>query len=625
MSRSRIRPVAIGPSRTSGNGATRAGVTRFRAAIPPSIATKAWFASRFRGVDRGTMWWKSGAPVVLACARAALQLCGVRLPRSYRRLLLLVGSLPIVLLVLALFYWAGMAHLEHQARSFGESLQWAAATMTTTGYGRDTTWTHPVMEVFVIFAEFAGVILIFLVFPVFIIPFFDERFQVRLMTTVPPLHGHVFVYRYGPAVTSLVEELDQARVPLLIFEEDEPTARRLQEHGRTVVACDLQEDDPDLANLAGARALVLNGRDDDNAAMALSARYHGFTGTIIAMVENPSRRPPMLRAGASVVFTPQHVLAAAIAARASVKISPRIAELREIGAHLEVAELRVGRTSPLAGRTIGDVGIRSATGASVVGLWVGGELVRQPAASHTLQAGMILVAVGSPQAIARLGALATPVRRPGPFVVLGYGDLGQKVVQFLRDAGEAVVVVHAEEVDGVDVVGDPLSLETLERARAAEAQAVILTLDSDSATLFAAAMVRSIAVDDVIIAGVSRAENVARIHRAGADFALSLSQVAGRFLAFHILGQRSVSLEAEIKLEATAAGSLAGHRLEASAVHERTGCVVVAIERGDEVLVELGGDLTVQAGDVVYVSGTSEMMANYFRQFPGTRIPSPSA
>ena len=54
------------------------------------------------------------------------------------------------------------------------------------------------------------------------------------MTAVPPLHGHVFVYRYGPAVTSLVEELDQARVPLLILEEDEPTARRLQEHGRTI-------------------------------------------------------------------------------------------------------------------------------------------------------------------------------------------------------------------------------------------------------------------------------------------------------------------------------------------------------------------------------------------------------
>jgi len=542
------------------------------------------------------------------------------LPRSYRRLLRLLLSLPLVLLALALMYWLGMAHLEHQARSFGESLQWAAATMTTTGYGRDATWTHPAMEAFVIFAEFAGVMLIFLVFPVFIIPFFEERFEVRLMTTLPALDGHVVVFHHGPAVTSFIEELDQARVPVIIFEEDEPVARRLKERGRTVVLGDLEEDDPDLTNLRGARAVVLNGHDDHNAAMALSARYHGFEGAIIARVENPSRRPPMLRAGASVVFTPEHVLAAAIAARASMKISPRIGGARQLSAHLEVAELRVGSTSPLAGRTIGEVGIRAATGASVVGLWVGGELIQQPAASHTLQAGMILVAVGSREALERVGALATPVRRPGPFVVLGYGALGQKVAQFLREAEEAVIVLHEEEEEGVDFAGDPLSLELLERAGIADAQAVILTLDSDSSTLFAAAVVRSVASDEVIIAAISRAENVARIHRAGADFALSLSQVAGQFLAFHILGRRSVSLEAEIKLEVTAAGSLAGRPLEFSAIRERTGCVVVAVERGDEVIVEFGGDFRVRAGDVVHISGTTEMIADYYAEFPGTRI-----
>jgi Trk K+ transport system NAD-binding subunit len=541
-----------------------------------------------------------------------------RLPRSYRRLFLLIGSLPVVMVALAGIYWAGMRHLEHQSRTFGESLQWAVATMTTTGYGRDTVWTHPAMEGFVIFAEFAGVMLIFLVFPVFIIPFFEERFDTRLMTTLPELDGHVVVFRYGPAVTSLMEALDEAKVPLVIFEEDESSARRLQERGRTVVLGDLEEEDPDLTNLRGARALVLNGEDDDNAAMALSARFHGFQGKIIARVENPSRRPPMRRAGASVVFTPEHVLAGVIAAGASAKLGPRVAGLRQLGGHLEVGELRVGSGSPLVGKTIAAAGIRAATGASVVGIWVGGEVVPHPAASHMLDAGMILIAVGSQEAIDRLSVLATPIRRPGPFVVLGYDGLGKKVVEFLREADEEVVVLHPEATSGADLVGDPLSLDLLAQARVADAQAVILTLDSDSATLFAAAVVRSVAPDEVIIAGVSRAENVARIHRAGADFAPSLSQVAGQFLAFHILGQRSVLLEAEIRIEATAAGSLAGRRLDWSAIKERTECVVVAVERGTDVLVEFGGDFLVQDGDVVHVSGTSEMLADYHRRFPGT-------
>ena len=288
-----------------------------------------------------------------------------RLPRSYRRLFLLIGSLPLVLMGLASIYWIGMRQLEHQERTVGESLQWAAATLTTTGYGRDVSWKSPAMQVFVIFAEFAGVLLIFLVFPVFIIPFFEERFDARLSTSLPDLAGRVLVYRYGPAVTTLIEALDEKEVPVVIFEEDEASARRLQERGRTVVLGDLEEDDPDLTNLAGAKALVLNGDDDDNAAMALSARYHGFKGKIIARVENPHRRPPMLRAGASVVFTPEHVLAAVIAARASVKIGPRVEGVRQLVGHLAVAELRVGATSPLAGKTIREMGIRMTTGASI--------------------------------------------------------------------------------------------------------------------------------------------------------------------------------------------------------------------------------------------------------------------
>jgi Ion channel len=59
-----------------------------------------------------------------------------RIPRSYQRLITLLLLLPVLVLVLALLYHAGMMYLEGQPRSLGESLQWAAATLTTTGYGR---------------------------------------------------------------------------------------------------------------------------------------------------------------------------------------------------------------------------------------------------------------------------------------------------------------------------------------------------------------------------------------------------------------------------------------------------------------------------------------------------------
>jgi Trk K+ transport system NAD-binding subunit len=183
-------------------------------------------------------------------------------------------------------------------------------------------------------------------------------------------------------------------------------------------------------------------------------------------------------------------------------------------------------------------------------------------------------------------------------------------------------VVDLENRAGIDVVGDPLDLQVLQRAGTAEAQAVILALDGDSANLFAAAVVRDLAPDTVIIAAANRVENVSRIHRAGADFALSVGQVAGQLLAFHLLGQQSVSLEAEIKLMATAAGGHAGQPLVTSRIRDRTGCSVVAVERGDEVVVEFPDGFEVQDGDVVYLSGTNETLAEYFRQFPDTRVSS---
>lgn len=540
------------------------------------------------------------------------------LPRSFRRLFYLLAALPLLMLVLALIYQAGMLHLEGQSRSLGESLQWAAATMTTTGYGRDVTWHHPFMEIFVIFVEFAGVMLIFLVVPVFLIPFLEERFEARLPTDLPDLTDHVLIYRYGRAVSSLVDDLAEADIPHVIFEEDEPTARRLFDRDHRVVLGNLQEQDPDLRNLVGARGLVLNGSDEDNAAMILGARYYGYTGPIVALVENPHRRPPILKAGATSAFTPDHVLAAAIASRASGKISPRLSGVRHLGRHLEVAELRVQSSSPLAGVTLSEAGIRVKTGATVVGLWAGGALIRQPDMATTIQPGQIIVAVGGHEAIRRLGALATPVRKEGHFVVLGHDHVGRKVAEFLRDAEEAVTIVDSAPGPGVDHAGDPFDPDLLLEAGVADAQAVILTFGSDSATLFAAAVVRNLAPEAVIIAGTSRQENIARIHRAGADFALAVGQVAGQLLAYHLLGRHAVSLEAEIKLVAAAPGALAGAPLATRTVREHTGCSIVAIERGDEVIVEFPPGFALDERDIVYLTGTNDTIAAFHRAYPGT-------
>ncbi len=436
----------------------------------------------------------------------------------------------------------------------------------------------------------------------------------RLPQALPDLDDGVVIYGYGPEVESLMVELDSRGLPMVVIEEDEAVARKLLERGHRVVHATLAERKLDFAPLARARALVANGKDDDNAVFAIEAREQGFTGPIVAMVRDPHRRAPMMLAGATVTFTPSHVLAAVIAARASHRIGPRVTGVQPLSRHLEVAELRVQDAGPLAGRTLAETGIRAQTGANIVGQWLDDALHSPPAADEPLQPGTILVAAGSPDSIRRLRDMVRPITQEGTIIIAGFGDIGRHLTQFLTDAGEKVCVIDLVEQAGVDVVGDVLDRSVLERASVADARAVILVLGNDSADQFAATVVRDFAPDVPIIAGVALSENVGRILRAGADFAISTSQVTGQLLARHVLGE-TVSLQPRIKLVKVGPGRLEGKHPLAARIRERTGCSVVAVERGEEIVMDFPASFALAADDGLYVCGTTDAVDLFYDDF----------
>src|SRR5512134_3987178 len=114
--------------------------------------------------------------------------------RSHQRLLLLIAGVPVLLVLSALIYMIGMSVLEGQQRGFWQSLSWAAETLSTTGYGSDARWSHPLMVIFVVVVQFVGVFLVFLIIPIFLVPFLDERFEERLPRFAPGnLRDHVLI------------------------------------------------------------------------------------------------------------------------------------------------------------------------------------------------------------------------------------------------------------------------------------------------------------------------------------------------------------------------------------------------------------------------------------------------
>ncbi len=535
--------------------------------------------------------------------------------RSTRRLLLLLAVLPATVLIMGWLYMIGMDQLEGSPRTLLESLQWATETLTTTGYGHDSHWRHPAIALFVILGQFMGQFLVFLIFPIFVLPYFQEQFEVRLPHILPPMDGKVFFYRYGPAIESLLEEFKRTNSPFVIFEEDMELARSLRDRGYSVIFGKLADDPVALARVKDARAVVTNAGDHANATCTLIVREHGFDGPLFALANDPIYRPPMVQIGATDVFTPSHVLGAALAARASTRISPPAEGMQLLGTHAAMVEFRVRAGSPLAGKTLGELHLREQHGVSVIGQWLTGVFNAARGPDTRIEAGAILVVVGSRSNLEEVERLAMPIRRTGPIVLAGYGAVGHKVAQLLHDAGETCIVVDLAPIPGVDITGNVLEHSVLEKAGVREASAVVLALNDDSESVFATAIVRDYAPEVPLIVRVNRAPNTERIYRSGADFAISQGQVAGQILAYHLLGEQSIPVECRLKFIRSSAGRLVGTHPWRNTLLETTGAKVVVVERRDSVLVEFAADFTVGTDDTLLVCGTTECLEKYQQTF----------
>jgi len=534
--------------------------------------------------------------------------------RSHHRIVIFVGILILLLVSMSLIYMLGMNYLEGKPRTFWQALQWAAGTTSTTGYSLDTSWTHPVMVILVVFAQFVGVTLIFMVLPIFLIPLLEERFETKLPNESARAKNHVVIFDYGPTVASLIVELAQAGIATVIIDEDEAQARHLLAQGHQVLFGNLDEGVLGKSNLSQARALIVNGSDERNAATIIAARQLGYAGEILALVEDPYHRQPMILAGANGAYTPRHVLGAALAARASQKVNPKVSGIQHLGHKLQVAEVRIPRNSALSGKTLAEAAFGQHAGVTAIGQWVNGKLISPPTPDMRLEPGGILMLVGSDDSIRNIMALcadARLLRRDGPFLIAGGGEVGRKVAQLLKDCGEQTFMIDTQPGPGVDLVGNILDTQILRQAGLDNVQAVILALSSDSTTLFSTVIIKDLAPDVPVIARVNSIENVERIYVAGADFALSISQVSGQLLALRLLGKESVSLDAELQVVKVSARRLENCHPKHIDLHQKTGCTIVAVERGEELLVEFAPEFVIQPGDAVYICGDGDAVHKF--------------
>ncbi len=216
------------------------------------------------------------------------------------------------------------------------------------------------------------------------------------------MRGHVVIYRYNELAEQVIQELRSYGVPFVVVDEREDAIKRMRELGLPFIAGDAGEREILLkANIQRAKGVILTSRSNaENTFVAMAVKELNPELVVASRCENHVSHEVMRSAGIDYMLDPREValsfLIRSVLAPYSEEFLDRMALMRGIN----VAQMRVGSGSPLAGRSIAESRVRSRTGASIVGVLRGQELILNPKPELVIEAGDVLLMLGRKEQLA---------------------------------------------------------------------------------------------------------------------------------------------------------------------------------------------------------------------------------
>jgi voltage-gated potassium channel len=177
------------------------------------------------------------------------------------------------------------------------------------------------------------------------------------------------------------------------------------------------------------------------------------------------------------------------------------------------------------------------------------------------------------------------------------------------------VTIDADEGDDVDVVGDAGTEATLRAAGVDAADALIVGLPDDSASLLTTVLARSLNSDVEILVRMSDADATRKALSAGADYVLSVPRVSARMVARELRGENVLAPASQIRLVRVPATPLAGSTLAESGVYERTGCRVIAVEDESGFTSTVDPTRTFTGDERIVIVGTDEAVQRFRKRY----------
>ncbi len=542
----------------------------------------------------------------------------------------LLGTLLAVFVVLVAVFstvFHVLMEREGQRHSWPTSVYWTLVTMTTLGFG-DITFTSDAGRLFSVVVVLLNTMFLLVLLPfTFIqfvfVPWMAAREAARAPREVSPeLRGHLVLTALGPIEDALIRRAEQAGVPYVLLAGDRDEAVRLYDAGYRVVVGSL--DDPAAYRAAGVEraALVAATRTDPtNVNITFTVRELCPDVPIVATASRSASQDILELAGAPEVLHLGDLTGEAMADRA---LAPD-GRSHVIGAFagLLIAEARAAGT-PLVGCTLAEVGLRARFGVGIIGVWDHGRFEIAGPATRLQESSVLILAATREQLEAYDRAFERGEAGLDAAVIVGGGRVGRAAGRRFAANGTRYRIVEAREDRIRDlatyVLGDAADLEVLEAAGIRTASGVLLTTHDDDVNTYLTIYCRRLRPDVRIVARANLDRNVSTLYRAGADDVLSYASIGATAIWNHFRrGDTLVVADGLSVVREPVPPALVGRTIAASGIRRTTGCNIVALARGDEVVGNPASESVLERDMELVLIADETALARFAERYHGRR------
>jgi len=299
---------------------------------------------------------------------------------------------------------------------FSDSLYMMVITVATVGF-KEVHELSPAGKIYTIFVILVGVGVVGFTLSNFTAVLVSGRIGEllragKMQKRIAKLKDHYIVCGAGKMGYEAVLELVREGKDLVVIDTNPEKVGKLESEGVAVIHGDATRDD--VLRQAGVEhakgLLAILPEDAANVFVSLSARGMNPSLFIIARGTDESSQNKLLKAGANRVVLPYHIGGRRMA---YILVRPEIVDFLDVMMgkdefSLRMEIIRVGETSPLAGRSLKESNIRRETGGALVTGLIrqDGKMIPNPDRETQILAGDQLLVLGHADQIQQLEQMA---------------------------------------------------------------------------------------------------------------------------------------------------------------------------------------------------------------------------